>query len=63
MSEKKKVGFNCAGKLSAEKDFRDISAEMAVTMRCAGGQERFGSKLYDEFCKRQQNPDEQMPIF
>lgn len=45
------------GKLSAEKDFRDISAEMAVTMRCAGGQERFGSKLYDEFCKRQQNPD------
>ena len=45
------------GKVSGEKDFRDLSAEMAVTMRCAGGQERLGNKLYDEFCRRQQNPD------
>ncbi len=56
-AREEKGWLQLCGKVSGEKDFRDLSAEMAVTMRCAGGQERLGNKLYDEFCRRQQNPD------
>lgn len=56
-AREEKGWLQLCGKLSGEKDFRDLSAEMAVTVRCTGGQERLGNKLYDEFCKRQQNPD------
>lgn len=42
---------------SGEKNFKTFLAKMIVKIRCIGGQNKLGSKLYDEFCRRQQNPD------
>lgn len=42
---------------SGDKNFKTFMAKLAVRLRCIGGQARLGRKLYDDFCKRQQEAD------
>lgn len=45
------------GAYDGVRDFAAFCAKMAMKLRSIGGRDRLGEKLYEDFCKRQQNPD------